>query len=80
MEVEDHTGELSSAEWHQDATAGLYAMPHRFGEKVGERLVERDGQADVAVSGERQLRGSSLGIASGMSGLYTPPMPLRGDV
>ncbi len=48
MNTEDDAGEFARAEGDEDACAGLDAMLESERERVGESLIERDWQADVA--------------------------------
>jgi hypothetical protein len=55
MTREDYAGEFARAERNQDSATRLHPMTQRFGQRVGKRLIERDGQADVTV--EKGTRG-----------------------
>lgn len=49
MGAEDHAGEFAGAEGYDDAAPGRYAMAQRFGQTIGKRPIDRNGQADVDV-------------------------------
>jgi len=54
--------QFPGAEWDQDAAAGAYPVAQRFRQRVSERLVERHGQADVAITGRSgAIRGNRRG-------------------
>ncbi len=48
MAAQNHAREFARPERHNHAAAGLHAMLQSERERVGERLIERYGQADVA--------------------------------
>ena len=54
MAAQNHAGQLARPERHHEAAARLDAVAQGLGQRVGERLVERHRQADVAVQ-ERPL-------------------------
>src|SRR5438067_4928003 len=49
MAAENNSGELTGTERDEQAAARPHAMAQRLGQAVGERPIERDRQADVAV-------------------------------
>ena len=49
MASDDNAGKAAAAKRHEYAAARPDAMAQHFGKRVGEGLVERDRQADVAV-------------------------------
>ena len=57
--AQDDAGEFAGAEGDEDAAAGLDAVAEGIGQRVGERLVQGDGQADVAV----EIRSLGHGIS-----------------
>ncbi len=49
MAAQNHAGQFARAEGDHDAAALAHAMPQRLRQRVSERLIERNGQADVAI-------------------------------
>ncbi len=49
VQLQDDAGELSRSERNQDAASGPHSMSQRFRQLVGEALIERHRQADIAI-------------------------------
>jgi hypothetical protein len=50
MGPQHHPRKFSRPERRKHARARLHAMPQRFRQQIREYLIERDGQADVAIN------------------------------
>lgn len=70
MSVQHYAAELAISEGYEYAAAGLHAVPQRVGEPIGERLIERNGEADIAESGAELGPGHRVDglIGRGISG------------
>jgi hypothetical protein len=45
--VNDDPGQPAGAEWHNQAASRLYAVMERLGQRIRERLIQRNGQRNV---------------------------------
>ena len=74
--AQDHAGQLARAERHHDAAARLHAVPQRLRQRVGEWLVERHRQADVAIEvrslGHEPFRIRHRAPPGGMGAIISP--------
>ena len=76
MGAEDDSGEFAGAEGDDEAGAGFDAVLEGEGERVGEGLVEGDGQADVAIAGQCfSLGEDGWQLAAGCRTCRTEPQP-----